>query len=46
MVNFDQSSYNVMEDGGAVTISLTLSRTTTGQIQVVINTMDVTATGN
>ena len=35
-----------MEDDGVVNISLTLSQMTAGQIQVVIDTMDVTATGN
>ena len=45
MVNFDQSSYSIMEDDGTVTITLTLSEVITRQIQVVINTMDVTATG-
>ena len=45
MVNFDQSSYSIMEDDGTVIITLTLSEVTTGQIQVVINTMYITATG-
>ena len=44
-MNFDQLSYSIMEDDGMVIITLTLNEVTTRQIQVVINTMDVTATG-
>ena len=44
-MNFDQSSYSIMEDDGMVIITLTLNEVTTRQIQVVINTMDVPATG-
>ena len=34
-----------MEDDGTISITLTLSEVTNGPIQVVTNTMDVTATG-
>lgn len=45
MVNFDRPSYSTMEGAGTVTISITLSQASSMQIQVGINTMDVTATG-
>ena len=45
MVNFDQPSYSVMEGDDAVIVSITLSQSSSMNIEVDINTMDVTATG-
>ena len=45
-MNFNQSSYNVMEGDGSAVITLILSQTLSMQLQLEVNTMDVTATGN
>ena len=44
MVNFDRPSYSIME-GDAVVVSITLSQSLSMNIEVDVNTMDVTATG-
>ena len=44
-MNFNQSSYGVMEDDGAVNIMIILSQASSVQFQVVINTADATAVG-
>ena len=46
VVKFNQSSYEVMEDDGSVTIMILLSQVSLVQFEVVINPMDLTATGN
>ena len=46
VVNFNQSSYEVMEDDGSVTIMILLSQVSLVQFEVGINPMDLTATGN
>ena len=45
-MNFNQSSYTVMEGDGTVVIPIILSQASSMQIQVEINTMDGTATSN
>ena len=42
VVNFKQSSYEVMEDRGEVTITVELSQPSSQPFQVVITLMDVT----
>ena len=46
MVNFDQPSYSVMEDDAAVVVGIALSQSSSMDIVVEVDTMDVTATGN
>ena len=43
VINFKQSSYEVMEDRGEVTIMVELSRQSSQPFQVMISLMDVTA---
>ena len=45
MVNFNQSSYGVMEDDGTVTIIMILSQPSPVQFQVIISATDFTAKG-
>ena len=45
MVNFNQSSYGVMEDDGTVTIIMILSQPSSVQFQAIINATDFTAIG-
>ena len=45
MVNFNQSSYRVMENDGTVTIIMILSQPSSVQFQVMINVTDFTAIG-
>ena len=42
VVNFKQSSYEVMEDRGEVTIELELSKSSSKPFEVMISVMDVT----
>ena len=44
-MNFNQSSYEVMEDDGTLIIMIVLSQASSVQFQVVINTADATAVG-
>ena len=44
-MSFSQSSYGVMEDGGTVTLMITLSQPSSLPFQVIVNTMNVTAVG-
>ena len=44
-MNFNQSSYEVMENDSLVTLSLELSQVSSVPFNVTINTMDVTAIG-
>ena len=44
-MNFNQSSYEVMEDDGTVNIMIVLSQTLSVQFEVMINTTDITAIG-
>ena len=43
VVNFKQSSYEVMEDRGEVTIEMELSKSSSKPFEVMITVMDVTA---
>ena len=43
MVNFKQSSYEVMEDGGEVMIMIELSQPSSEPFEVMISLMDATA---
>ena len=45
MVDFKQSSYGVMEDGGTVTMIMILSQPSSVQFQVIISATDFTAKG-
>ena len=45
VVNFNQSSYGVMENDGSVTVMILLSQASLVQFEVGINSMDLTATG-
>ena len=45
MVNFNQSSYDVAEDDGAVVIELTLSKQSSHPFEVIVSLMEITATG-
>ena len=42
-MSFNQSSYDVMEDDGTVTLVISLSQTSSVPFEVTVNTMDVTA---
>ena len=44
-MNFNQSSYGVMEDGGIVNVMIVLSQPSSVQFQVMIRAMNVTAIG-
>ena len=44
VVNFKQSSYEVMEDGGEVMIVIELSQPSSKPFDIMISLMDVTAT--
>ena len=44
-MNFKQSLYEVMEDGGEVMIMIELSQPSSEPFDVMINLMDVTANG-
>ena len=44
-MSFSQSSYEVMEDDGTVTLTLQLSQMSSVPFEVTVNTMDVTAVG-
>ena len=44
-MSFIQSSYEVMEDDGTVTLTLQLSRMSSVPFVITVNTMDVTAVG-
>ena len=44
-VRFSQSSYEVMEYDGTVTLTLQLSKMSSEPFEVTMNTMDVTAVG-
>ena len=44
-MNFNQTSYGVMEDDGTVNITIVLSQTSSVQFEIMINTTDVTAVG-
>ena len=44
-VSFSQSSYEVMEDDGTVTLTLQLSQMSSAPFEVTVNTMDVAAIG-
>ena len=44
-MSFSQSSYDVMEDDGRVTLMIRLSQVSSVPFQVTINTMDGTAVG-
>ena len=44
-MSFSQSSYEVMEDDGIVTLTLQLSQMSSVPFEVTVNTMDVTAVG-
>ena len=44
-MNFKQSSYEVMEDRGEVTVMIELSRQSSKPFEVMISSMDVTANG-
>ena len=45
LVNFNQSSYGVMENDGTVGMTISLSQPSSVEFQVMINTMNVTAIG-
>ena len=45
MVSFNQSSYEVMEDDGTVSLVIALSQPSSVTFQVSIGTMNVTAVG-
>ena len=45
MVSFNQSSYEVMEDDGTVSLVITLSQPSSVPFGVSIGTMNVTAVG-
>ena len=45
MVNFNQSSYDVAEDNGAVVIELVLSKQSSHSFEVVVSLMEITAAG-
>ena len=45
MVNFNQSSYDVAEEDGAVVIELVLSKQSSHSFEVVVSLMEITATG-
>ena len=45
MVGFSQSSYEVMEDNGTVSLVIALSQPSSVPFQVSIGTMNVTAVG-
>ena len=42
-MNFEQSSYEVMEDRGEVEVTIELSKTTSKPFEVIISLMDDTA---
>ena len=44
-MSLSQSSYEVMEDDGTVTLMIELSQPSSEPFQVTVNTMDVTAVG-
>ena len=44
-MNFNQSSYGVMEDDGAVNIMIILSQASSVEFQVMISTTYITAVG-
>ena len=45
VVNFKQSSYEVMEDRGEVTVMIDMNQPSSKSFEVVISSMDVTANG-
>lgn len=45
MINFNQSTYGVMEGDGTLSIHILLSQPSSVPFQVLINTIDVTAEG-
>ena len=45
VVNFNQSSYSVAEDDGILVIELMLSNQSSHSFEVLINLMEITATG-
>ena len=45
MVNIEQSSYETRENNSVVTLTLTLSQVSFESFEVVLTTMDITATG-
>ena len=45
VVNIEQSSYEIRENSSEVTLTLTFSQVSSEPFEVVLNTMDITATG-
>ena len=45
VVNFKQSSYEVMEDRGEVTVMIDMNQPSSKPFEVMISSMDVTANG-
>ena len=45
VVSFNQSSYEVMEDNGTVSLVIALSQPSSMPFEVTINVVDVTAVG-
>ena len=46
VVNFNQSSYGVMEEDGTISITIILSQASSVEFQVTINALNVCAIGN